>query len=308
MQITPRVKSYLMLLAVAVIWGIAGPVIKFTQVGFSTNIFLFYRFFISSLIALVIILNNKYKLPKDFKTLSLILIYAIFNSTLTLGLLFIGIENTSILEMSLLSLFGPILMMVFGYLFFHDHITSKEKIGALISFLGSIFITIIPILSDEGKNLHLFGNLMIILSLISGALSGVLVKKLMRQGLSPTFLANISFIVGFLTLIPFVWSTPLIEIVLIIKNTPIIYHFGVFYMAIISGTLAYTLSNIGQKTIELSESALFAYIHPVFASMLAVLWLGEKITPIFIIGGIIIIIGVAIAEMKKKRYNTTSRN
>ena len=44
-------------------------------------------------------------------------------------------------------------------------------------------------------------------------------------------------------------------------------------------------------------------MYPIFAAPLAVLWLGEKITPMFIIGAVIITIGVAIAEIKKKRYN-----
>lgn len=297
---TPRLRAYLMLLLVAVIWGIAGPVIKLTQIGFETNIFLFYRFFISALIALIIIFINKYKFPKDLKTIGLILLYCVFNSTLTLGLLFIGIENTSLLEMSLLSLFGPILMMLFGYFYFHDHITLREKVGAGISFAGSIFITIMPVITNSNGNVHFFGNLMIILSLLAGATSGLLAKKLMREGHSPTFLANLSFIVGFLTLIPFVWSKPITDTLMVIKNTPFIYHIGVFYMALISGTLAYTLSNIGQKTIELSEAALFAYIHPVFASILAILLLHEKLTPNSIIGAIIIIIGVFIAESKRK--------
>ncbi|NTV79075.1 MAG: EamA family transporter [Clostridiales bacterium] len=44
--------------------------------------------------------------------------------------------------------------------------------------------------------------------------------------------------------------------------------------------------------------------YPIFAAPLAVIWLGEKITPVFIIGAIIIAVGVFIAEVKKKRYNS----
>ena len=78
-------------------------------------------------------------------------------------------------------------------------------------------------------------------------------------------------------------------------------------MALISGTLAFYMSNKAQKSIEIGEQSLFAYLYPLFSLPLAVLWLGEKIMPIHIIGGIIIVIGVAIAEIKKRRYNTTSR-
>jgi len=34
-----------------------------------------------------------------------------------------------------------------------------------------------------------------------------------------------------------------------------------------------------------------------------VVWLGEAITPIYLLGAVIITIGVVIAETKKKRYN-----
>ena len=75
-------------------------------------------------------------------------------------------------------------------------------------------------------------------------------------------------------------------------------------MAIVSGSLAYYLFNKAQKTIEISEASVFSYLYPLFSAPLAVLWLGESITPVFIIGGIIIAIGVTIAEVKKKRYTT----
>lgn len=76
-------------------------------------------------------------------------------------------------------------------------------------------------------------------------------------------------------------------------------------MAIISGSLAYFLSNKAQKTIEIGEQSLFAYLYPVLSLPIAVLWLGEKITPTFIVGAIIITIGVAIAEIKRSRYNNS---
>ena len=78
-------------------------------------------------------------------------------------------------------------------------------------------------------------------------------------------------------------------------------------MAIISGTFAFWLSNKAQKSIEIGEQSLFSYLYPLFSLPLAVIWLGEKVTSMHIIGGVIIVIGVAIAEVKKKRYNTTSK-
>ena len=72
---TARVKAYLMLLAVAVIWGIASPVIKYTLHGFHADIFLTYRFAISTIIAIFIFLIGGFHLPKDKGTIVLIFLY-----------------------------------------------------------------------------------------------------------------------------------------------------------------------------------------------------------------------------------------
>lgn len=303
---TPRLKAYIMLLIVSVIWGIAGPVIKLTLKGLPPDIFLLYRFFISSIIAVVIFVFIGIKFPQEPKLIRNILVYGFFNSTATLGLLFWGTDKTSLLDMSLISLFGPILIILAGFIFLKEHITSKEKIGITIAFIGSVLLIIEPLFKNQNGQSGLWGNLLILASLISSAYCGVMLKKLLRQGISPSFLANFTFLIGFLTLLPFVTvKYGLGETFLIIKNTPFPYHLGVIYMAIFSGTIAYSLYNLGQKTIELSEAALFAYLHPIFSATIAVTILGDKLTLPVIIGSIITYIGVFIAEIKKKRYNST---
>lgn len=78
---------------------------------------------------------------------------------------------------------------------------------------------------------------------------------------------------------------------------------GVLYMALFSGSLAYYLSNKAQKTIEIGEQSLFSYLNPLFSIPLAVFWLGETITPLFIAGSVVVTAGVIIAETKKKVFN-----
>ena len=208
--------------------------------------------------------------------------------------------------MSLISLFGPLLMILAGYFFLKEHITKREKVGIIIAFIGSLIIALEPISSNGYGSQRLLGNLLIFASLISSATSGFLVKKLMRKGFPPSFLVNITFFVGLITLLPVVlinYSPN--SLLLLATSTPIKYHLGVLYMALISGTFAYILSNRAQKTIELSEVALFAYIHPGISAVFALLLLGDIMTPQILLGGIIAVVGVVIAEIKKKRYNSS---
>lgn len=298
-----RLRAYLLLLVVAFIWGIAGPVIKLTLRGLPSDIFLIYRFFLSALIALPILIFDRAKFPKDKNALLNLIVYCFLNSTASLGFLFWGLEKTSLLDMSILSLFGPLLLILAGYLFLKEHITAREKTGIFIALLGSFWIVIEPILKANHGSSQFLGNILILLSLISGALAGFFAKRLMRQGVSPSLLANFSFIVGFLSLLPLIFiKNGLGESLAIIKTAPFPFHLGVIYMAVFSGTIAYTLNNMGQKTIELSEAALFAYIYPVFSAILAVFLLGDKLTPSIILGSAVTLIGVALAETKKRRY------
>ncbi len=299
-----RLHAYLFLLITAIIWGIAGPIIKLTLGGIEPLLFLTYRFFLSSLLAIPLLFITKHEWPKSIGDFFLILLLSFLTSTVSLGFLFFGLKDTTVLEMSLMELIGPILIVVAGGIFLREHVTKTEKIGMLIALLGTSLTIIQPIFQDGLEIIKAGGNIMILLYLVVTAFSAVILKELLRKGYSPLGLTNISFIVGFITLAPFLYremgNTKQIYQTLI--NTPFVFHLGVIFMAFISGTLAYTLNNLGQRTIEISEAALFSYLVPIFSAIIAVFLMGEKVTPVFIIGSIVVCAGVAIAEIKKRRY------
>jgi drug/metabolite transporter (DMT)-like permease len=285
-----------MLLLVAVIWGVASPVIKYTLDGFSAEIFLTYRFGISTILAIIIFAITGLHLPKDKNTVFLIFLYGFLNSVVSLGFLFFGMENTTVLEAGLITLASPLLISTAGVYFLHEHVTKREKIGMMIAILGTALTIVGPI--------HFSGNLMVFGYVISTLITTLLVKKLLKKDVSPIVLTNTSFMIGFICFALYVLFSGSLPSLYTIYNIPYTYHLGVAYMAIISGTFAFWLSNKAQKSIEIGEQSLFSYLYPLFSLPLAVIWLGEKVTSMHIIGGVIIIIGVAIAEIKKKRYNS----
>lgn len=299
-----RLKAFLLLLTVSIIWGIAGPVIKLTLAEVPPFIFLTYRFLISSLVAIPVLYFTKFKLSHDPKVNFKIFFASFLNSTGALGLLFWGAEKTTLLQMSLITVFGPILSVLMGYLFLHDHITKREKLGIGITFLGSIFIIIEPFLEGVNVSGNFYGNLAILGYVVSTAIAGLFMKEVMRSGIAPIGLTNLSFIIGFITMLPVVlFFHSQSNILNTIYNIPFAYHAGVFYMALVSGSLAFTLQNMAQKSIELSEAAVFMYLYPILSGILAVFVLGDKFTAYTAIGSAITILGIIIAEVKKRRYN-----
>src|SRR5258706_14000934 len=117
-----RVRAYIYLTLVTIIWGIAGPVIKLTLKELPPFIFLTYRFLISGIIALPILSLTHFKFHKEFGVNVKIIASAVLNTTGALGLLFWGIEKTSLLQSSLIIVFGPVLSVISGYYLLKVHV------------------------------------------------------------------------------------------------------------------------------------------------------------------------------------------
>lgn len=302
-----RKRAYIELLVVTLIWSFAAPIIKYTLSGFSPAIFLTYRFFISTVFAIIFFAIYGLKLPKNPKVLWLTLFNGFLLTTVTLGLLFLGTEKTTSIDSNLISAMTPIAIAVAGVFFLKEHVTKRESLGILIALAGTLITIIEPVLKFKDGFGGLEGNLLVFASVVVGAVVAVLAKIVLRDEVEAMTATNLSFIVGFVTTLPValffyrpfeIWN-------LIIGASPA-YHAGVLYMALLSGTLAYFLWHKAEKSIEVSEVSIFAYLYPVFGTPLSVLWLKEKVTPPFIIGSVVIAIGVILAEWKKRSYNQTS--
>lgn len=299
-----RTRAYLMLLVVALIWGIATPVIKYTLEGFTPLLFLTYRFGVSTILAIIIFLIFGFRIPKDKKTFLLMLFCGFLTSTVSLGFLFFGLKDTTVLDTSLIMLAGPLIISTAGVIFLNEKVTKREKVGMTIAVIGTLLTVIEPIIQNKHEALKISGNLLILAYVLATVVAAVTTKKLLKKGVNPLTLTNFSFIMGFLTLLPFAILTNK-NILTTLTSVNLNYHLGVLYMAILSGSFAYFLSNKAQKTIEIGEQSLFAYLYPIFSLPIAIVWLDEKVTPTIVLGGIIIIIGVAIAEIKRSRYNNS---
>lgn len=296
-----RLRAFFLLTLVSIIWGIAGPVIKLTLHEVPPFIFLLYRFLISGVIALPILYVTKFRLSKDPKVNLKVFAACVLNTTGALGLLFWGADHTTLLQMSLITVFGPILSVLAGYLFLRDRITKREKIGIVITFIGSMLIIVEPFFEKAIVDGSIAGNLAVFGYVLFTTISGVFIKEVLREGINPIGLTNLSFIAGFITMIPVaLLFHPISEIQNTIYTIAWPYHTGVWYMAIISGTIAFSLMNMAQKSIELSEAAVFMYLYPIISGILAIFVLGDKFTAYTAVGSTITVIGIAIAEIKKK--------
>ena len=306
---SPRTKSYILLFIATLVWGVAGPVIKYTENYLSPLVFLLYRLAIAGGVGVVALsLTHHHNWPKSFGQRLMLGVYCFLTTTVGLGLLFLGYEKTSALTASVLNAFYPILVALVGMFFLHEHITHRENLGMGIALLGTALVVAEPLFNKGASSPStMVGNLLIIASLVVGVIVTVMTKLILRHSTNPSSLTHLGFIIGFITLAPIVlYQTPVSGIVSQITHAPLMAHLGVVYMALLSGTFAYIIWDIGQKTIEIGESALFSYLFPLITLPLSIFWLHEPITWTLIAGSAIIGVGVVIAEVKKRKVSQQS--
>ena len=298
-----RLRAYIYLVITAAIWGIAGPVIKFTLPDLPPFIFLTYRFLISTIILFPIVLLKKAKAPPEKKDFIVLTLIALLGSSINLGFLFYGYSYTTALDASLLTATAPIFVVIASALFLKERVTKKEKVGLFIALIGTLAIIFQPI--AENKLLvfeNILGNMLVIISNFAWVFYVILSKSALKRKFDPLYMTLYMFFIGFITLLPLAafQAGSLSNLASLIINSPSHTHLGVLYMALLSGSLAYFLYQKAQKTIEASEATLFMYLSPLFAAPLAVFWLGEEISVFYILGASIVTVGIIIAESKRK--------
>jgi len=293
-----RLKAYLALTLVSLLWGVASPVIKYTLNYLSPYSFLFWRFLLVSIIFLPFFFYFLKKQPIKAKDLPWLIVLEFLGTPLNLILLFVGYEKTTSMDGVLISATAPIFIAIGGALFLKEKVTKIERIGLAIAVLGSLITISQPIFEGNLLKGSLAGNFLVFLSVIVWV-AYVLGYKKRSFKYHPVISTAIGFFIGLVTIFPLV----------IIKENSTIFNFsflifnfnallGVGYMVVFSSVIAYTLYEYGLSLIEASEATIFAYLQPIFAAPVAMLWLGERITLPFILGAIVIATGVFISNYR----------
>ena len=72
------------------------------------------------------------------------------------------------------------------------------------------------------------------------------------------------------------------------------------YFAFFPGILAYAFWNFGVHRIGPARAAMFMYLTPVFASVLAGVFLGERLGLFHVVGGLLILAGLYLATRGRR--------
>lgn len=294
-----RKLAYLALLINTIVWGAAAPIVKPALLATTPERYLFYRFLIAAIVSLPFFIPLFRKTKLRGSIIVKIVLLELLGTTTLLWLIYRALNLTTAIEASFIYSTSPLFVTLAGVLFLRERQSKIEWTGLFVALAGTLLFTVSPIINGGIKFNSLTGNVIIVLQNILWAAYLVLAKRVYRA-IPKLLITGISFWVGLTSF--FLLSLPSGNPLMLFASEMAIpsVFFAVVYMAIFGSIVGATLYLFGQNLIEISEASIFTYAQALVALPLSIFWLGEKLTPVMILGAFVIALGVYLGEFSAR--------
>lgn len=279
----------------AVIWGATAPIMKLTLQEIPVFSLAFLRMTFASLILGALI----------FKTLKIrrehyasFFWAAITGVTLNLSFFFIGLKLTEAILAAFLIASVPIATLIGAHFYLKEKFTKRLVTASIVAMAGVIII--IGRFDRPVTPIQILGNTLLLLATVSWVIHEIIAKKLLKV-YDGSIVAFYSMAIGAFTFFPlFIWeyfAKP--QWISEVSTRGFLgLLFGIFFASL----AAYWAWQKGLALLPAGQAAFFFYLDPISGAILAMVLLGEKLTPSLIAGGILIAIAVFLAEQKRKSH------
>ena len=273
-------RSRLMMTVSMAIFGTLAPFVR--RIGVTSGELALYRAIMAAGLIAVFLLVTKQKIPFAAikKEIPLLLL-----SGMAMGfnwiLLFQAYKFTTVSVATLSYYFAPVIVTILCPIIFREKLTKKQILCFIMSTLGLVLITGIGDLS--GASSHLTG---ILFGLGAASLYAtvILLNKFIKnvEGIHRTFL---QFLAAIMVLVPYVMLTPRSGLTALDG----IGWICLLIVGFVHTGLTYCLYFTSLKDIPGQKAAILSYIDPLIAVVISVTILGESMSFIQIIGGLLIL-------------------
>lgn len=210
---------------------------------------------------------------------------------ISLGFQFVGTKLSTAANGALVTSATPALVLPFAFLLLGEAITFRRLLAVGVASLGVVAV-IDPRQADLSSALFV-GNLSLLAAALTWALYSVLVRKVTTGGADLLQVTAVFLLGGLPVTFPLgMWETFTQGIGLI---TPGVVG-GILFLGIISTAIAMFLWNYAFAVLPAGAASLTFFAQPLVGAFLGWLLLGEQITPLFVLGGVMIGLGILISN------------
>ena len=235
--------------------------------------------------------NSKISITKEFFWTSFWVGFVGYG--ISLGFQFVGTKLSTASNGALVTSATPAFVLLFAPFLLGEKTTWRRIIALVISTMG-VLAVIDPRTAELSPSLF-WGNMSLLAAGLTWALYSVLVRKV-SQNADLLTSSTIMLLGGLPTSIAFsVWEV----------NTQGVGEItfgiigGLLFLGIISTAIAMFLWNYAFAELPAAVASLTFFAQPVVGTLLGWFFLAETITPLFMLGGVLITIGILIATFEK---------
>jgi drug/metabolite transporter (DMT)-like permease len=204
-----------------------------------------------------------------------------------------GLTLTSTIHAALLMLSTPMLITLFALLWLRESFTFLKGIGLALGVGGALLL----ILSKDASGISsVSGDVLILINAISYAIYFILAKPLMTR-YPPLHVIRWVFTFGFILILPFSWP----DVQQINWEQALFSQLVSLGALVFFGTfLTYSFNTYGLKHLGAGITGSYIYTQPVFAAIIAALFLKEQFSVEKAVAALLIFSGVYLVSRKSK--------
>ena len=288
-------------LLTALVSGLAIPVNKIFVVNLDPIVFTAVRAIIIGLVFFVLSIITrsfrKEELIKNWKYLALI---AIIGGSFAFMLFFTGLKLTTAGRGAFLHKTLPLYVSIFAFFLLKESIPRKQLYAMILMFLGTVAIFSARINPAELWMNPQLGDILIILATVMWALENVIARKAMING-EENFVVSFSrMFFGGIILFGAVILGGRVDVLIgmtlqqwtsIFASTGILFCYVLFWYWSI-------------KYINVSKASVLLLLAPVVSLIIGVMWFGEPVPLIQLLGSAFILIGAYFTARVKSAFRT----
>lgn len=208
--------------------------------------------------------------------------------------IYIGLQSTLVLNLLVLNASVTLMVALLSYVFFRERLSIGQMAGILLSTVGVLWIVL---RGDPAALLDLQfhrGDVWI----LSGVLAYAVYMAFLRKSpkIHPMSLIAVTFMIGTLFNLPFVmlemaegrfvqWADPRALL-------------SIAYVVIFPSIIAYICFNRGVAILGGTRASTIMLTSPVVGAVLAMLFLGERLTVVHLVGGFLVFSGILVSRRK----------
>lgn len=206
-------------------------------------------------------------------------------------------HTATAIDMSLIATTGPLFIVFFSWVWFKTSLSLRQILGFLVTFLGVLIVI------THGSLLHITGFHFVIgdfWMLMDALFFGIysVAQKGKPQTVSQTTLLSATVVLSLIILLPFFLLT--------LQEAPLSHlrtvDWSLFiYLGLLNSILGYLWWNMSIERIGNFQTSLMYYTIPLFSTVEAYFLLHEQIFESQIIGGLLVLGGILIANLHKKQ-------